>query len=117
MGGHGLPMPKGPMNIDPLQWAKGLNRFARHALKHDKGLWLIVGPTMGCFVYAFAMIGKKVALDPNAIVPLPWVDPMRYENNFDRDTNKLIMPWNVTPEMRECFKNRYKYHKQPEDIE
>lgn len=38
MGGHGLPMPKGPMNSDPLQWMRGLTSFTKYALKHDKGV-------------------------------------------------------------------------------
>ena len=38
MGGHGLPMPKGPMNIDPYQWMKSLQGFTKYALKHDKGV-------------------------------------------------------------------------------
>ncbi|XP_063679579.1 uncharacterized protein LOC134815051 [Bolinopsis microptera] len=117
MGGHGLPMPKGPMNIDPLMWTKGLSRFTKHALKHDKGLWMIVAPTIACFAYAFGMIGKKILNDPNIIIPLPWVDPQRYENNFDRDATKMLMPWNVTPTMRDGFKDRYKNLKRPEDIE
>ena len=38
MGGHGLPMPKGPMNADPYQWMKSLRGFTQYALKHDKGV-------------------------------------------------------------------------------
>jgi len=117
MGGHGLPPPKGPLNNDPYQWMRSLSSFVKHALKKDQGLWMIVGPTAFGLAYAAGMVFKKVAYDPNIIVPLPWVDPNRYETNFDKNTNNLLLPWNVNTDMKEAFTNRYKNHKRPEDIQ
>jgi len=117
MGGHGLPYPKGPMNQDPYMWMRSLNRFVRTVLKHDKGLWLIVGPTALGIAFAGGMIVKKCALDPNIIIPVPWANPNRYETNFDKNTNKLTFPWFVTDQMRDGFTNRYNNLKRPEDID
>ena len=115
--GHGLPPPKGPMNSDPFMWMRSLSAFAKHALKKDPGLWMIVGPTAFGLVYATGMVFKKMAQDPNVILPFPWKNSLRYEDNFDKNTVNTTLPWNTNDYMKQCFKDRYKNHKRPEDIE